>query len=77
MTKDMLPSNESDGIRNLHGGVVTGVPGIGKSVFALYFIACFVKDKRFEDKRFAYEYKLLLLPAIVDAWQICVLQYNF
>ena len=33
----------------------TGVPGIGKSMFLLYFLYRFLNDDRFEDKRFALE----------------------
>jgi hypothetical protein len=34
----------------------TGVPGIGKSLFLVYFIYRFLTDERFEDKRFALEF---------------------
>jgi hypothetical protein len=34
----------------------SGVPGIGKSMFLLYFIYRFLIDDRFEDKRFALEF---------------------
>jgi hypothetical protein len=33
----------------------TGVPGIGKSLFMVYFISRFLTDERFTDKRFALE----------------------
>jgi hypothetical protein len=33
----------------------TGVPGIGKSLFLIYFIFRFLKDERFTDKTFALE----------------------
>jgi hypothetical protein len=38
------------------GGVVTGVPGIGNSVFGLYFVYRFINDPNFQDKRIAFEY---------------------
>lgn len=34
----------------------TGVPGIGKSLFLVYFIYRFMNDERFEDKRFVLEF---------------------
>jgi hypothetical protein len=34
----------------------TGVPGIGKSLFLVYFIYRFLSDERFPDKRFALEF---------------------
>eukprot|EP01033_Poteriospumella_lacustris_P003711 gene3711-2639_t len=34
----------------------TGVPGIGKSLFLVYFIFRFLTDERFTDKRFALEF---------------------
>lgn len=34
----------------------TGVPGIGKSLFLVYFIFRFLTDERFNDKRFALEF---------------------
>ncbi len=34
----------------------TGVPGIGKSVFLIYFLFRFLNDERFPDKRFALEF---------------------
>lgn len=35
----------------------TGVPGIGKSLFMIYFLWRHQNDKRFSDKRFAFEAK--------------------
>jgi hypothetical protein len=35
----------------------TGVPGIGKSLFLVYFIYRFLHDERFEDKCFAVEFE--------------------
>ena len=35
----------------------TGVPGIGKSLFLLYFIVRFLNDERFVDKRFLLEFQ--------------------
>ncbi len=35
----------------------TGVPGIGKSLFLIYFIHRYLADDRFPDKRFAVEFK--------------------
>ena len=35
----------------------TGVPGIGKSVFMIYFLCRYSKDDRFPDKRFAAEFE--------------------
>lgn len=34
----------------------TGVPGIGKSLFMIYFLFMFIVDDRFTDKRFALEF---------------------
>lgn len=34
----------------------TGVPGIGKSLFLIYFLFMFLRDDRFPDKRFALEF---------------------
>jgi putative protein kinase ArgK-like GTPase of G3E family len=34
----------------------TGVPGIGKSMFLLYFIYRFLEDDRFSNKTFAVEF---------------------
>lgn len=34
----------------------TGVPGIGKSIFMIYFIYRYLSDARFHDKRFALEF---------------------
>mmetsp|Transcript_19142 Transcript_19142/g.17363 ORF Transcript_19142/g.17363 Transcript_19142/m.17363 type:complete len:528 (+) Transcript_19142:25-1608(+) len=36
--------------------LVIGVPGIGKSMFMIYFIYKFLNDKRFNEKRFAIEF---------------------
>eukprot|EP01035_Chromulina_nebulosa_P040696 gene40696-55029_t len=33
----------------------TGIPGIGKSMFLIYFLCQYSRDDRFEDKRFAFE----------------------
>ena len=35
----------------------TGVPGIGKSLFLIYFLYRYLHDDRFHDKRFALEFK--------------------
>ena len=35
--------------------IFTGIPGIGKSMFLIYFLCRYSKDDRFEDKRFAFE----------------------
>jgi len=35
----------------------TGVPGIGKSMFLIYFIYRFLHDNQFKDKRFALEFQ--------------------
>lgn len=37
------------------GGVITGVPGIGKSYFGMYFLYRFLTDLTFVDKRISYE----------------------
>ena len=34
----------------------TGVPGIGKSIFLVYFLCRYILDDRFSDKRFALEF---------------------
>ena len=39
------------------GFIFTGVPGIGKSIFLIYFLSRYIFDKRFPDKRFACEFK--------------------
>ena len=39
------------------GAVFTGTPGIGKSIFLIYFLWLFLSDPRFPDKRFAVEFK--------------------
>jgi Cdc6-like AAA superfamily ATPase len=40
----------------LCGGVVAGVRGTGKSLFAGYVMAHFVNDTRLKDRRIAFEY---------------------
>ena len=35
----------------------TGVPGIGKSIFLIYFLCRYILDDRFPDKRFALEFE--------------------
>lgn len=39
------------------GGVVTGVPGVGKSYFGIYFLFRFLTDPKFVDKRITFEYE--------------------
>ena len=39
-----------------HSFLFTGVPGIGKSVFMIYFLCRYSTDDRFSDKRFATEF---------------------
>jgi hypothetical protein len=56
LSADMLRRNTSDTSDAPCGGVITGVPGIGKSLFALYFMARFIQDTRFVDRRFAFEF---------------------
>ncbi len=34
----------------------TGVPGVGKSLFLVYFICRFLRDNYFSDKLFAFEF---------------------
>ena len=52
VTKDML--NE-DIVRPAF--IFTGVPGIGKSIFLVYFLCRYIRDDRFPDKRFALEFE--------------------
>jgi hypothetical protein len=40
----------------LPAALFTGVPGIGKSLFLIYFIFLFLEDERFLDKRFVLEF---------------------
>jgi hypothetical protein len=56
LSADMLRYKISDSSAGLCGGLITGVPGIGKSLFALYFMARFISDTRFVDRRLAFEY---------------------
>jgi hypothetical protein len=37
------------------GVLITGVPGIGKSIFMIYFLCMYQSDENFKDKRFAFE----------------------
>ena len=37
--------------------LITGVPGIGKSLFLFYFIYRYIRDDRFTNNRFALEFK--------------------
>ena len=53
ITFSMLNGDMEDGI-----ALVTGVPGIGKSVFMVYFLARFLSDNRFPDKSFTLEFGL-------------------
>ena len=56
----------------------TGVPGIGKSLFLLYFIFRFLDDDRFNDKSFAVELKgdrIWYLVPVADATEFtCILR---
>ena len=57
-TAEMLSSKceISDGVVALPTFLFTGVPGIGKSVFMIYFLCRYSRDDRFSDKRFAAEF---------------------
>ena len=50
ITRDIL-KEEFD----LAAGLITGVPGIGKTIFLLYFIYRFISDERFSSKSFAVQ----------------------
>ncbi len=50
VTEEMLSPNTS-----APAMLFTGVPGIGKSMFMIYFLCRFQTDIRFTDKRFAFE----------------------
>ena len=43
---------------NFPGFLFTGVPGIGKSIFLIYFLCRYIIDDRFLDKRFALEFQV-------------------
>eukprot|EP01031_Cornospumella_fuschlensis_P030373 gene30373-36700_t len=45
-----------DASRNFGATLFTGVPGIGKSLFLVYFIFRFLSDERFTDKSFTLEF---------------------
>jgi hypothetical protein len=45
-----------DGSMDSGATLFTGVPGIGKSLFLVYFIFRFLHDDRFEDKRFSLQF---------------------
>ena len=47
----------SEGLMNYGVTLFTGVPGIGKSLFLVYWIYRFLQDNRFPDKRFALEFE--------------------
>ena len=58
VTAEMLsPSRKTiDGLELKPSFLFTGVPGIGKSVFMIYFLCRYSTDNRFSDKRFATEF---------------------
>ena len=58
VTAEMLsPSRKTiDGLELKPSFLFTGVPGIGKSVFMIYFLCRYSTDDRFSDKRFATEF---------------------
>ena len=45
-----------DGSMAMGVTLFTGVPGIGKSLFLVYFIYRYLHDDRFSDKRFALKF---------------------
>jgi hypothetical protein len=53
---DIVTLNMINDDGQLPATLFTGVPGIGKSLFLLYFIMRFLTDDRFRDKRFALEF---------------------
>ena len=61
----------------------TGVPGIGKSIFLVYFLCRYLLDIRFPDKRFVLEFErgeyLYFTPTgVVDVYDLYVLkQHDF
>ena len=65
MTAEML---RSEVIRP--AALFTGVPGIGKSMFMIYFLCKYVNDERFLDKRFAFQVDSDLfhyyVPTLID-----------
>ena len=60
---------------------VTGVPGIGKSIFMVYFLCRYSKDQRFADKRFALEFDRYYEPTSAageyDVSQVCSHQFPY
>ena len=68
------------GLMNHGVTLFTGVPGIGKSLFLVYFIYRYLHDNRFTDKRFAVEFDRgnywYFQPKSEATVYSCIIQYG-